>query len=49
MLVIIDYNLGNLKSIKNMLAYLGTKSRISSDINEIAAADRLILPEVGHF
>lgn len=32
-----------------MLAYLGIKSIISSDITEIAAADRLILPGVGHF
>lgn len=32
-----------------MLAYLGAKSRISSHINEIAAADRLVLPGVGHF
>ena len=49
MTTIINYNLGNPKSIKNMLAYLGIKSIISSDITEITAADRLILPGVGHF
>jgi glutamine amidotransferase len=32
-----------------MLAYLGIESRISSDHVEIASADRLILPGVGHF
>jgi glutamine amidotransferase len=32
-----------------MLAYLGIESRISSDHAEIASADRLILPGVGHF
>lgn len=32
-----------------MLAYLGIKSRISSDYSDIASADRLILPGVGHF
>ena len=32
-----------------MLAYLGIYSSISSDITEIADADRLILPGVGHF
>ena len=32
-----------------MLAYLGIESRISSDNAEIASADRLILPGVGHF
>lgn len=49
MTTIINYNLGNPKSIKNMLAYLGIESRISSDHSEIASADRLILPGVGHF
>jgi glutamine amidotransferase len=32
-----------------MLAYLGIESRISSDHAEIASAERLILPGVGHF
>jgi glutamine amidotransferase len=32
-----------------MLAYLGVKSRISSDFSDIASADRLILPGVGNF
>jgi len=49
MTTIINYNLGNPKSIKNMLAYLGIESRISSDHAEIASAERLILPGVGHF
>ena len=49
MTTIINYNLGNPKSIKNMLAYLGIESRISSNHAEIASADRLILPGVGHF
>jgi glutamine amidotransferase len=46
---IINYNLGNPKSIKNMLAYLGIESRISAHHEDIASADRLILPGVGHF
>lgn len=41
--------MGNPKSIKNMLTYLGIESRISDDYTEIAAADRLVLPGVGHF
>ena len=49
MITIINYNLGNSMSIKNMLGYLGVDSIISSDPNEIALADRLILPGVGHF
>ena len=49
MITIINYNLGNPKSIKNMLAHLGIKSRISSAYSDIASADRIILPGVGHF
>ena len=49
MTVIINCNLGNPKSIQNMLAYLGIESRISANHAEIASADRLILPGVGHF
>jgi glutamine amidotransferase len=49
MTVIINYNLGNPKSIKNMLDYLGIDAQISSDPSEIVKAERLILPGVGHF
>lgn len=49
MTTIINYNLGNPKSIKNMLAYLGIESRISANNSDIVSADRLILPGVGHF
>jgi len=47
--IIIDYNLGNPKSIKNMLGYLFVDAQISSDPSEIVNAERLILPGVGHF
>lgn len=49
MITIIDYNLGNPKSIKNMLSYLGIDAVITDDLNIIKSADRLILPGVGHF
>ena len=49
MTTIINYNLGNPKSIKNMLAYLDIESRISANHEDIASAERLILPGVGHF
>ena len=49
MTTIINYNLGNPKSIKNMLAYLGIESRISADHADISSADRRILPGGGHF
>ncbi len=47
MIVIIDYGLGNLASVKNALDKLGVKSKISSDPKIIKNADALILPGVG--
>ena len=47
--IIIDYGLGNLKSIQNQLRRLGHQSIISSKVKDVITADRLILPGVGHF
>lgn len=49
MTIIIDYGLGNLSSIKNMLFYLGSDAIISSNKHEIEGASKLILPGVGSF
>ncbi len=49
MLTIIDYKAGNVRSIKNMLKKIGTKSIISDKIEDIESADKLILPGVGSF
>ena len=49
MIVIIDYGMGNLKSVKNALDFLGLENKISSDEEEIRKADGLILPGVGAF
>ncbi len=49
MIVIIDYGLGNLNSITNMLKKLETQAMISSDADVIGAADKLILPGMGAF
>lgn len=49
MIVIIDYGTGNLGSIHNMIKKVGYKSIISSDIETIKKADKLILPGVGSF
>jgi glutamine amidotransferase len=49
MVTIVDYHLGNLGSIQNMLRKLGHQSTITSDPELIAIADRLILPGVGAF
>ena len=49
MLTIVDYGMGNLRSVHNAIAYLGSASRVSSDPSVIAASDKLILPGVGSF
>lgn len=49
MIVIIDYGMGNLKSVKNALDFLGLENKISSNEEEIRSADALILPGVGAF
>jgi glutamine amidotransferase len=49
MITIINYNAGNIKSIQNMLKRIGAKSCISSNVEEIEQAEKLILPGVGHF
>lgn len=49
MIVIIDYGMGNLKSVYNALIEIGCECKISSDIEEIKKADGLILPGVGAF
>ncbi len=49
MITIIDYGIGNIGSVKNMLKKVGQKSIISSDINDIESAEKLILPGVGSF
>ncbi len=49
MIIIIDYGLGNLGSIKNMLRKIGYTSEISSDPEKISEASKIILPGVGAF
>jgi glutamine amidotransferase len=46
---IIDYGMGNLGSIGNMLKKIGTEYRVSSEPDVIATSNRLILPGVGAF
>ena len=47
--VIVDYGLGNLFSIKQACLHVGYTPLISGDKNDIASADSLILPGVGAF
>ncbi|MFM9840719.1 MAG: imidazole glycerol phosphate synthase subunit HisH [Cyclobacteriaceae bacterium] len=49
MLTIIDYGVGNLSSIRNMLKKIGAPCRISTSISDVVGAEKLILPGVGAF
>ena len=50
MIVILDYEMGNVGSIQNMLRKIGVREvTISRDAGDIRRADRLILPGVGAF
>ena len=46
---IIDYGVGNLKSVSNAFSYVGVDTRITSDAKEIELADAILLPGVGAF
>lgn len=46
---IVNYEVGNLKSIQNAMDYLGFSSVTSSDPKELQKCDRLIVPGVGAF
>lgn len=46
---IIDYDSGNVKSIGNMLDFLGVDYEITPDKEKIKKADRIIFPGQGHF
>jgi len=49
MIVIVDYGVGNLASVSNMLRKVGAQAKVSGEAQEIGAADKVLLPGVGHF
>ena len=48
-IAIVDYGVGNLKSVSNAFAYLGEKTIITRDPAELERANAVILPGVGAF
>lgn len=48
MIAIIDYRMGNLRSVENALQRLGADFRVTADADEIRRADRVLLPGVGN-
>lgn len=49
MIAIVDYGVGNLGSIQNMLKKLGAQSEIACDVRAIERATKIIFPGVGAF
>lgn len=49
MITIVDYQMGNLRSVQKGIEHIGGKAKISSDPVEIAEAEKLVLPGVGAF
>lgn len=49
MIAIVDYQAGNLASVQKAFAYLGYEAAISSDVDLIGRADKIVLPGVGNF
>lgn len=49
MIVIVDYDVGNLASVCNMLRKADAEAVISGDPDVISCAEKLVLPGVGHF
>jgi len=49
MIAIVDYNMGNLASVKNAFDLLGEKVIVESDPHNLKNYDRIILPGVGAF
>lgn len=48
-IVIINYGIGNLRSVQKAFKRAGGNAEISADVEKIKNADKLVLPGVGHF
>lgn len=48
-ITIVDYGIGNVASVMNMLHKNGTPGQLSADANKILKSDKIILPGVGSF
>ena len=49
MITILDYSVNNLRSVQKAFEHLGHKTHVTSDPDEIAVAEKLVLPGVGAF
>lgn len=49
MIVIVDYGMGNLRSVQKAFERIRVPVKISANLDEILTAEKLVLPGVGHF
>ena len=49
MIAIVDYGMGNLRSVAKGLEYVGAEPTVTADPNAVAAADAVVLPGQGAF
>lgn len=49
MIAIVDYGAGNISSVEKALAHLGAEAAVTSDPGVVAAAEKIVVPGVGHF
>jgi glutamine amidotransferase len=48
-IALIDYGIGNLRSVQKALEHVGAEVRLTEDARVIVAADKVVLPGVGAF
>lgn len=49
MIAIVDYGVGNVRSVERALVHVGAKPKLTADPDELEGADGLVLPGVGAF
>ena len=49
MIAIVDYGVGNLRSVERALLHVGAKPKLTADQDELQHADGMVLPGVGAF
>ncbi|HEV2967092.1 MAG TPA: imidazole glycerol phosphate synthase subunit HisH, partial [Candidatus Dormibacteraeota bacterium] len=49
MIAIVDYGVGNIRSVERALAHVGAEPKLSADPDELEQAEGIVLPGVGAF
>ena len=49
MIAIVDYGVGNIRSVERALVHVGAEARLTADLDELERANGIVLPGVGAF